>query len=209
MGLGLGWGCEGGRLYLGEAHRRREDEIGQPSTMRGHNLPRAPRGAEGRRGCRGNRRTERAEEGWRRVQRVGEGRRGVQRTQGANGVQGGAVRTSAARCHAAMSSSSLAAGRQRSTLSPVRLATRIACSSAAAVAWVHQISYCLDAWVTAWTCMVAASEMRMVAASDACGYSAAEVASRFLKWRGFLPRSTSSTCVAAGGGAPAPPAVRA
>ena len=87
MGLGLGW-CEGGRLYLGEAHWRREDEIGQPSTMRGHNLPRAPRGAEGRRGCRGDRRTERAEEGWRRVQRVGEGRRGVQSAQGANGVQG-------------------------------------------------------------------------------------------------------------------------
>ena len=53
LGMGLVWVWVGGRLYLGEAHCRRENEIGQPSAMRGHHLPRASKDGEGAEGAGG------------------------------------------------------------------------------------------------------------------------------------------------------------
>ena len=82
FGLGLGWWPS-----PGEAHRRREDEVGQPSTMRGNHLPRASRDGEGAEGIYGWRGLEKSAEAWTRAQRGAEGCRGVQR--GAEGVQRG------------------------------------------------------------------------------------------------------------------------
>ena len=101
------------------------------------------------------------------MQRAGKGRRGVQRgTEHAGGERGrrGRARTNAARCHAAMSTSSLAAGCQRSTLSPVRLAARIACSIAAAVACGHirELQHECTVQVTGWNRMVSPLKMRVV-----------------------------------------------